>query len=203
MGRKFGEFSLIKADRNGKYANIGKNETVKMLIPQKFGGGFIKGKFDGTGLITENGINYSIYELAGIWNSKEMFELVKEMGYDNPARKNYVDSPVNDKITERIQNVGIMYTIYDENHVRAEYPIKIVSEDCDMTYEECAGISLYDKNVGIKKWEWKDWQKIFGNSTYEETIEKVTKNRPKWSEKQMTQYIKDTIKKIKEIKETD
>lgn len=203
MGRKFGEFSLIKADRNGKYANIGKNETVKMLIPQKFGGGFIKGKFGGTGLITENGINYSIYELAGIWNSKEMFELVKEMGYDNPARKNYVDSPVNDKITERIQNVGIMYTIYDENHVRAEYPIKIVSEDCDMTYEECAGISLYDKNVGIKKWEWKDWQKIFGNSTYEETIEKVTKNRPKWSEKQMTQYIKDTIKKIKEIKETD
>lgn len=203
MGRKFGEFSLIKADRNGKYANIGKNETVKMLIPQKFGGGFIKGKFDGTGLITENGINYSIYELAGIWNSKEMYSFVESMGYDNPARKNYVDSPVNDKITERIQNVGIMYTIYDENHVRAEYPIKIVSEDCDMTYEECAGISLYDKNVGIKKWEWKDWQKIFGNSTYEETIEKVTKNRPKWSEKQMTQYIKDTIKKIKEIKETD
>lgn len=203
MGRKFGEFSLIKADRNGKFANIGKGETVKILIPKKFGGGYIKGKFDGTGLIKENGINYSIYELAGIWNSKEMFELVKEMGYDNPARKNYVDSPVNDKITESIQNVGIMYTIYDENHVRAEYPIKIVSEDCDMTYEECAGISLYDKNVGIKKWEWKDWQKIFGNSTYEETIEKVTKNRPKWSEKQMTQYIKDTIKKIKEIKETD
>ena len=68
MGREFGEFSLIKADRNGKFANIGKGETVKILIPKKFGGGCIKGKFDGTGLIKENGINYSIYELVGIWN---------------------------------------------------------------------------------------------------------------------------------------
>ena len=92
MGRKFGEFSLIKADRNGKYANIGKNETVKMLIPQKFGGGFIKGKFDGTGLITENGINYSIYELAGIWNSKEMYSFVESMGYDSPGRKPFIDT---------------------------------------------------------------------------------------------------------------
>lgn len=203
MGRKFGEFSLIKADRNGKYANIGKNETVKMLIPQKFGGGFIKGKFDGTGLITENGINYSIYELTGIWNSKEMFELVKEMGYDNPARKNYVESPVNDKITERIQNAGIAYTIYDENHVRAEYPIKIVSEDCDMTYEECNGISLYDKNVGIKKWEWKDWQKMSGTSSYEETVAKAKSTGRKFSEKQQKTYCRKMIKEIKEIKGMD
>ncbi len=203
MGRKFGEFSLIKADRNGKYANIGKNETVKMLIPQKFGGGFIKGKFDGTGLITENGINYSIYELTGIWNSKEMFELVKEMGYDNPARKNYVDSPVNDKITERIQNAGIAYTIYDENHVRAEYPIKIVSEDCDMTYEECAGISLYDKNVGIKKWEWKDWQKMSGTSSYEETVAKARNEEKYYLQEELERYCRKMIKEIKEIKGMD
>lgn len=203
MGRKFGEFSLIKADRNGKYANIGKNETVKMLIPQKFGGGFIKGKFDGTGLITENGINYSIYELAGIWNSKEMFELVKEMGYDNPARKNYVDSPVNDKITERIQNVGIMYTIYDENHVRAEYPIKIVSEECDATYEECDNISLYDRRKGCTQWEWKEWEKIFGTSSYEETVAKARNEEKYYLQEELERYCRKMIKEIKEIKGMD
>ena len=52
----------------------------------------IKGKFDGTGLIKENGINYSIYELAGIWNSKEMYSFVESMGYDNPGRKPFIDT---------------------------------------------------------------------------------------------------------------
>lgn len=199
MGRKFGNFSLIKAD-NGKYANIEKNETVKMLVPKEFGGGFIKGKFDGTGLIIENGINYSIYELAGIWNSKEMFELVKEMGYDNPARKNYVDSPINDKITEKIQKIGIAYTIYDADHVRAKYPIKIVSEDCNYSYEECDKISLYDKSGGQKRWEWKEWQKFFGDSTYEETVERNMKENQKFSEKQIKDYVQKIIEKINQMR---
>lgn len=199
MGRKFGNFSLIKAD-NGEYANIGKNETVKMLVPKEFGGGFIKGKFDGTGLIIENGINYSIYELAGIWNSQEMFELVKEMGYDNPARKNYVDSPVNDKITERIQKVGIAYTIYDVDHVRAKYPIKIVSEDCNCSYEECKKISLYDRSGGQKQWQRNEWQKVFGDTSYEETVERNWKEKPKFSEKQIKDYIHKIIGEINQIR---
>ena len=199
MGRKFGNFSLIKAD-NGKYANIEKNETVKMLVPKEFGGGFIKGKFDGTGLIIENGINYSIYELAGIWNSQEMFELVKEMGYDNPARKNYVDIPVNDEITERIQKIGIAYTIYDTDHVRAKCPIKIVSEDCNHSYEECDKISLYDKSGGQKRWEWKEWQNFFGDRTYEETVERNMKENPKFSEKQIKDYVQKIIEKINQIR---
>lgn len=199
MGRKFGNFSLIKAD-NGKYANIGKNETVKMLIPQELGGGFIKGRYDGTGLIIENGINYSIYELAGIWNSQEMFELVKEMGYDNPARKNYVESPMNDKITEKMQKIGIAYTIYDADHVRAKYPIKIVSEDCDCSYEECDKISLYDKSGGQKRWEWKEWQNFFRDNTYEKTVKRNMKENPKFSEKQIKDYVQKIIEEINQIR---
>ena len=199
MGRKFGNFSLIKAD-NGKYANIGKNETVKMLIPQELGGGFIKGRYDGTGLIIENGINYSIYELAGIWNSQEMFELVKEMGYANPARKNYVESPTNDKITEKMQKIGIAYTIYDADHVRAKYPIKIVSEDCDCSYEECDKISLYDKSGGQKRWEWKEWQNFFRDNTYEKTVKRNMKENPKFSEKQIKDYVQKIIEEINQIR---
>ena len=203
MGRKFGEFSLIKADRNGKFANIGKEETVKILIPKKFGGGCIKGKFDGTGLIKENGINYSIYELAGIWNSKEMYSFVESMGYDSPGRKPFIDTPYNNRVTEKIQNVGIAYTTYDKNHVRAEYPIKIVSEECNATYEECDNISLYDRRKGCAQWEWEKWQKIFGTSSYEETVAKAKNEEKYYSQEELERYCRKMIKEIKEIKETD
>ena len=197
MGRKFGEFSLIKADRDARYANIEKGQVIKFLIPKEFGGGYIRGKFDGTGLIRENGVDYSIYELAGIWNSREIYKLVEEMGYENPARKPYVDTPQNDKVTERIQNVGLMHTANEIEHVRAEFPVKIVTMDRRLTYEECQNISLYDRNKGCKHWEWKDWKKVFGTSSYEDTIENALKAKERTTAESRKRY---AVKMVNEIK---
>ena len=197
MGRRFGEFSLIKADRDARYANIGKGDVVKLLIPSEFGGGYIRGKYDGAGLIVENGISYSIYELAGIWNSREMYKLAEEMGYENPARKPYIDTPQNDKVTERIQNVGLMHTANEIEHARAEFPIKIVTADRRLAYEECQNISLYDRNKGCKQWEWKDWKKVFGTSSYEDTIENALKAKERTTAESRRKY---AVKMVNEIK---
>lgn len=197
MGRKFGEFSLIKADRDGRYANIGKGEVIKLLIPSEFGGGYIRGRYDGTGLIVENGTSYSIYELAGIWNSREMYKAVEEMGYENPGRKPYVDTPQDDKVTERIQNVGLTFTANEIEHVRAEFPIKIVTADRRLTYEECENISLYDRNRGCKHWEWKDWEKVFGTASYEEIIKKAEQTEERTTPESRKKY---AVKMVNEIK---
>ena len=197
MGRKFGEFSLIVADRDGRFANIEKGQVVKLLIPKEFGGGYIRGKFDGTGLIRENGVDYSIYELAAIWNSREIYKLVEDMGYENPSRKPYVETPQNNKITERIQKVGLMFAANEIEHARAEFPIKIVTADRRLAYEECQNISLYDRNKGCKQWEWKDWKKVFGTPSYEDTIENALKAKERTTAESRKRY---AVKMVNEIK---
>lgn len=80
-----GSFSFIKADVKDS-ENILYGDTVKLLIPIEFGGGYIKGKYVDYGRIDENGIEYDIYELAGIWNSPKILKALKGL-FSNPARK--------------------------------------------------------------------------------------------------------------------
>lgn len=54
-----GSFSFIRADVKGS-ANILYGDTVKLLIPIEFGGGYIKGKYVDYGRIDENGIEYDM-----------------------------------------------------------------------------------------------------------------------------------------------
>lgn len=102
-----GSFSFIRADVKGS-ANILYGDTVKLLIPIEFGGGYIKGEYVDYGRINENGIEYDIYELAGIWNSPKILKALKGL-FSNPARKqsDIWDNNNERNLTDVIRHVGI------------------------------------------------------------------------------------------------
>ena len=77
-----GMFSWYKADNTTKQTNLVRGDTFKVLIPKQFGGGFIKGKYDGYGrCITPNGTRYDVYELLAFWN-EERFSKRGQLIYD-------------------------------------------------------------------------------------------------------------------------
>lgn len=193
-----GSFSFIRADVKGS-ANILYGDTVKLLIPIEFGGGYIKGKYVDYGRIDENGIEYDIYELAGIWNSPKILKPLKEL-YSNPARKqsDIWDSDSERNLTDVIRNVGIDLTVYDEDHAKAKYPIKIVGENVDTTYEQCYRISFTDPTQGFVRWGWQRWKKILSTELgYAEYFEKCKKTRKR--KNPIKEVENDTAKAVEKI----
>lgn len=175
-----GSFSFIRADVKGS-ANILYGDTVKLLIPIEFGGGYIKGKYVDYGRIDENGIEYDIYELAGIWNSPKILKALKGL-FSNPARKqsdiDIWDSDNERNLTDIIRYTGINLTIYNEDHAKVKYPIKIVGENVDTTYEQCYRISFTDPTQGFVRWSWKKWEEMFSTELgYAEYFEKCKKTK--------------------------
>lgn len=195
-----GSFSFIRADVKGS-ANILYGDTVKLLIPIEFGGGYIKGKYVDYGRINENGIEYDIYELAGIWNSPKILKALKGL-FSNPARKqsdtNIWNCDNERNLTDVIRNVGIDLTVYDEDHAKAKYPIKIVGENVDTTYEQCYRISFTDPTQGFVRWGWKKWKKIFSTELgYAEYFEKCKKTRKR--KKPIKEVKNDIAKAVEKI----
>lgn len=193
-----GSFSFIRADVKGS-ANILYGDTVKLLIPIEFGGGYIKGKYVDYGRIDENGIEYDIYELAGIWNSPKILKALKGL-FSNPARKqsDIWDNNNEKNLTDVIRHVGIDFTVYDEDHAKAKYPIKIVGENVDTTYEQCYRISFTDPTQGFVRWGWQRWKKILSTELgYAEYFEKckATKKR----KNPMTEVKNDITKAVEKI----
>lgn len=193
-----GSFSFIRADVKGS-ANILYGDTVKLLIPIEFGGGYIKGKYVDYGRINENGIEYDIYELAGIWNSPKILKALKGL-FSNPARKqsDIWDSDSERNLTDVIRNVGIDLTVYDEDHAKAKYPIKIVGENVDTTYEQCYRISFTDPTQGFVRWGWQRWKKILSTELgYAEYFEKCKKTRKR--KNPIKEVENDTAKAVEKI----
>ena len=193
-----GSFSFIRADVKGS-ANILYGDTVKLLIPIEFGGGYIKGEYVDYGRINENGIEYDIYELAGIWNSPKILKALKGL-FSNPARKqsDIWDNNNEKNLTDVIRHVGIDFTVYDEDHAKAKYPIKIVGENVDTTYEQCYRISFTDPTQGFVRWSWKKWGEIFATELgYAEYFEKCKKTRKR--KNTMKEVENDTAKAVEKI----
>ena len=193
-----GSFSFIRADVKGS-ANILYGDTVKLLIPIEFGGGYIKGKYVDYGRINENGIEYDIYELAGIWNSPKILKALKGL-FSNSARKqsDIWDSDSERNLTDVIRNVGIDLTVYDEDHAKAKYPIKIVGENVDTTYEQCYRISFTDPTQGFVRWGWQRWKKILSTELgYAEYFEKCKKTRKR--KNPIKEVENDTAKAVEKI----
>lgn len=67
-----GCFSWLKADKLTKVANVVEDKPFKFLIPQEFGGGFIKDHYQGYGYLgtKEDGSpKHDMYELLAFWNA--------------------------------------------------------------------------------------------------------------------------------------
>lgn len=153
-------YSDYDANPNGKAA-ITENDTVKILIPQKFGGGFIKGKYVDYGRFKlESGKLLSDCYIGALWNNKDFPEILKEKF----GIKNAFEGLDNEEQLSEIWGDGIDY-VGDVDGAIAEFPVKIIKETSNMTYEECRFHIISDPEQGGNyKFEYlKTYPRFFGS----------------------------------------
>lgn len=128
-----GQFSWLKADDLTQVANITYNAIIKVLIPLEFGGGFIKGAYNGYGRIqSQNGNVYDLHELLYLWNENNNNKKDRKL---NPLKT------VDEEFTDDNSWNGICINT-DANIVDLKYPLKLVSASYDGTYEDLDMISF-------------------------------------------------------------
>lgn len=137
-----GSFSWNKADKLTAIENIAYGSSFKFLIPQEFGGGFIKDKYQDYGYLgtKENGEpKYDMYELLAFWNKAE------NLKYDGeyPLMKEI------DEYTDDNRFKGIQIGCYDDEILSLKYPLKLVSPSFKGTYEDLETCSLGDPDQGF------------------------------------------------------
>ena len=142
-----GSFSWLKADKLTKVSNVVYNAPFKFLIPNEFGGGFIKDHYQDYGYLgtKENGNpKYDIYELLAFWNAEDK-GIKDKLMWDGefPALKEI------DEHTSKNRNLGIDIGCYDKQVDCLKYPPKLVSASYKGTYEECTGKSYNDPEQGF------------------------------------------------------
>lgn len=146
-----GSFSFTKADRLTKVANIMEDKSFKMLIPQEFGGGYIKDHYQGYGRIglrPDLTPKYDMYELLAFWNAEgEKREMLKFEG-EYPVMKEI------DENTRFNRAIGIGMGSYENQIDNLRYPLKLVSASYKGTYEECDGVSYFDPLQGMSALSW-------------------------------------------------
>lgn len=136
-------YSDYDADPEGKAA-ITENNTVKILIPQKFGGGFIKAKYVDYGRFElESGKLLSDCYIGALWNNKDFPEILKEKF----GVKDVLSGLENEEQLREIWGDGIDY-IGDVDGAIAEFPVKIIKKTSNMTYEECRFHIISDPEQG-------------------------------------------------------
>ena len=183
-------YSDYDADPNGK-ASITENDTVKILIPQKFGGGFIKGKYVDYGRFElESGKLLSDCYIGALWNNKDFPEILKEkFGIENVFEGLDNEEQLKEIWGDGIDNVG------DVDGTIAEFPVKIIKETSDMKYEECRFHIISDPEQGGNyKFEYlKKYPGFFGNYLkYMEYLKEVADEIKALKERNY--FIEDRIK---------
>lgn len=147
-----GSFSWLKADNLTNIANIVVGKPFKFLIPQEFGGGFIKDYYQDYGKlgIKEDGTpKYDMYEIVAFWNaySTNPFDgekLISILKYNNdfPKLKEI------DEYTDENRSIGIEISCYAGEIDKLKFPLKLVSASYKGTYEDCIGKSYRDPHQG-------------------------------------------------------
>ena len=137
-----GSFSWNKADDLTNIENVAYGTSFKFLIPQEFGGGFIKDKYQDYGYLgkKENGEpKYDMYELQAFWNKAEGLEYKGEY----PLMKEI------DEYTRKNRSKGIDIGCYDDQIASLKYPLKLVSASFKGTYEDLDNPSFGDPDQGF------------------------------------------------------
>ena len=144
-----GSFSWLKADNLTKIANVQYGAPFKFLIPEEFGGGYIKDYYQDYGYLgtKEDGTpKYDMYELLALWNHEAAEERGYELRYDGeemPMMKEI------DQDTFYNRNVDINIGCYDKQIDRLKYPLKLVSCSYKGSYEDLDTPSYGDPNQGF------------------------------------------------------
>ena len=150
-----GSFSFTRADMATKRSNIVDSDVYKILIPEEFGGGYIKDKYSDCGEVFEydnSRENADLYGILAYWNH------CPDMIYDGDEYPKSMDDILKRGHTDWQENrtKGIQIGCYDTQINKLKYPLKLVSVSCNKTYEECKGRSYGDPEQGFRKTYWKN-----------------------------------------------
>lgn len=154
-----GSFSWIRAERTTARKNIAVGDIYKILIPQEFGGGFIRDEYYGSGAVFGADWNHmaDLYGIIAYWNKSE------GMIYDGDEYPSTMEDILNRGNTCLQENrcKGIEIGCDDKDIFRLKYPLKLVSASYHGTYEECEGKSYRDPEQGCRKTYWSPQKKRF------------------------------------------
>ena len=149
-----GSFSWIRADKATRRKNLVDGDVYKILIPQEFGGGYIKGIYYDYGLVfkyDDTRENADLYGILAYWNKCE------GMIFDGDEYPSTMQDILERGHTRNQNNrcKGIDIGCYDKQIDKLKYPLKLVSASYKGTYEECEMRSYGDPNQGFYKTYWK------------------------------------------------
>lgn len=152
-----GSFSWMRADMTTQRANLTMGDSYKILVPQEFGGGYIKDRYWDYGYVNKDGNavyvdgnskkrtisgEHDLYGILAMWNNhSESMDFIL----------NYIDT--ND---QRLREEGIEIGCYAKDINNSRFPLKLVSASCNLSYEDCYMVSYSDPEQGFTKEYWND-----------------------------------------------
>lgn len=148
-----GSFSWLRADKTTKRNNLTDGDVYKILIPQEFGGGFIKDTYFDYGQVFEyddTRENADLYGILAYWNKCEGMNFE---GDEYPSTMQDILERGNTCFQEN-RCKGINIGCYDGDIDKLKYPLKLVSASYKGTYEECNMRSYGDPEQGFRKTYW-------------------------------------------------
>lgn len=155
-----GSFSYTYSDYDlnpNKKVGIQENDIIKVLIPEKFGGGFLKGKYEDCGIFeTFEGKKYDLNILFAYFNSNILRNILKENFEINSFE-------IPDILKEEIKYFGLQMMLYDETCYYFDYGLKIIRENDNRKYEEVKFFSINDPNQGWSENSFDEIYTDFGN----------------------------------------
>ena len=169
-----GSFSWLRADKTTNRKNLTMGDDYKILIPEKFGGGYIFDTYYDYGYVFSDMVNSEnqskrgyydpqgnfipmstfgtndLYGILAYWNSK------RELNYLSITRPNHITGILKNGLTcdDTNREIGIDIGCYDREIEVLEYPLKLVSVEYNGTYEECDMRSYSDPNQGFFPTHW-------------------------------------------------
>lgn len=147
-----GSFSWIRADKTTKRKNIVEGDAYKILIPEEFGGGYIKDHYQCYGNVLWDNENdmADLYGILAYWNK------CKDMIYDGDGYPSTMKDILTRGKTRLNSNrhKGIEIGCYDNQVDKLKYPLKLVSVSYNGTYEECENVSYSDPYQGLRRTYW-------------------------------------------------
>ena len=148
-----GSFSWLRADKTTKRSNLTNGDRYKILIPQEFGGGFIKDTYWDYGDVfhyDDTKADADLYGILAYWNKCD------GMTYDGDEYPSTMKDILGRGNTCLQSNrcKGIEIGCYDDEIDELKYPLKLVSASYKGTYEECEGKSYGDPAQGFYKTYW-------------------------------------------------
>jgi hypothetical protein len=158
-----GSFSWLRADNCTKRHNISLGDSYKILIPQEFGGGYIKDKYYDYGYINYEDCAVYVDPNGKKTKLKAVSDLYGVLAYMNidkygKSKFNTATPHILDIVekgnthSDSIRCSGIDIGCYDDEINALEFPLKLVSATCKDTYETCKERSYGDPEQGFYKY---------------------------------------------------